>query len=880
MTERSSSGSSAEPSGAEDVSEENGVLEEDPFLSSENDALSEQPLDEGYLARDAQRRRFVGQVVKDTWRLVEPYRSQGGQGYLYRGQHIRLGTWFAIKLLPTELGSDLAWRRFDHEAQVTATLGEESEHIVRVLDKGEHRGMPFYVMPALRGVTLREYIPSDGLVLEEALTILRGVLRGLATAHERDVIHRDLKPENIFVETRGDHAHPWILDFGIARSQEHATTTVTGGAATSGTPLYLAPEYFTSHGTKPSKQADIYAVGMVAYEMLVGQNPWRDIPWAAVVGRYQAGVELEPLHTTDLGQAAGVPEPLSAVVAKALSNDPAQRYPDATSMLRAFETACTFDPRRLVGTRLKDRFRIERELGRGGMGVVYAAFDESRNERVAIKFAAPDPAHGDAGAAVIFQRFDHECEAHSAARGHPHIVVIRDKDRAEGFPYCVMDYVDGISFREFVGKTWTDDGAGWLAVVEALQQVAEALDHAHGQGVIHRDVKPSNIVMAREGSHATLVDFGLARAGASFQTRTGQALGTPGYQAPELLAGVKDQTGPASDQWALAAIAYRLLTGLRPGASRDPQAGGPGYEDVNVAKAAILGVAEARGANDLPARLERSVMRGLSHAPKERFPSCKALTNAIKAASAGATIGPPARRPSNEGSAAAPIAAPSEHPASARTTPTPRRRRAVIVATMLTAGVAALAVALSTQRSAPVTINAQTPSERTQTTVGEAGRSAPAPRSLASAAMPDGIETSEQAPAPTATPSIDAGAAGATLPLTITTTRNGTPRTGVAVRIDGKRVQTPFELRASPGQSFAVELVDRRFRRDRATCVATIDTDTCEIPLRRRPALGTRPADDDDDDAAAVEPDARPLMIYVGRKKTADEQPAAPAPAE
>jgi serine/threonine-protein kinase len=205
---------------------------------------------------------------------------------------------------------------------------------------------------------------------------------------------------------------------------------------------------------------------------------------------------------------------------------------------------------------LSDRYRIERELGAGGMATVYLAHDIKHRRQVAIKVLRPELA-----AMLGPERFLREIETTANLR-HPHILPLYDSGEAEGFLFYVMPLVEGESLRSRL------DRVKQLPIDEALgiaREVADALGYAHGRGIIHRDIKPENILL--EGGHAVVADFGIARAvsaaGAEKLTRTGMSVGTPSYMSPEQAAGEQDIDG-RSDLYALGCVLYEMLGGKPP----------------------------------------------------------------------------------------------------------------------------------------------------------------------------------------------------------------------------------------------------------------------------------------------------------------------------
>ncbi|MDH3459045.1 MAG: protein kinase, partial [Gemmatimonadota bacterium] len=213
------------------------------------------------------------------------------------------------------------------------------------------------------------------------------------------------------------------------------------------------------------------------------------------------------------------------------------------------------DLRHGLESALAHHYHIERELGRGGMAVVYLAQDLRHKRRVALKALLPDVA-----ALLGPDRFLREIEI-TAQLQHPNIVPVHDSGNVDGTLYYVMPHIEGESLRDRLKRS---KQLPLDEVVQLVREVADALQYAHERGVIHRDVKPENILLS--AGHAQVADFGIARAvsaaGASSLTQTGGVLGTPAYMAPEQAAGLPDVDGRA-DLYALASVAHECLAGTR-----------------------------------------------------------------------------------------------------------------------------------------------------------------------------------------------------------------------------------------------------------------------------------------------------------------------------
>ena len=207
-------------------------------------------------------------------------------------------------------------------------------------------------------------------------------------------------------------------------------------------------------------------------------------------------------------------------------------------------------------------YEVEAVLGTGGMGVVFKARHVRLNRVVALKMALAGAYAG----ARERERFQREAESIAALR-HPNVVQIHDVGDSHGKPYFTMEYVEGGSLAEkLAGTPLPVRNAAAL-----LANLAAAVHAAHASGIVHRDLKPANILLAADGT-PKISDFGLARrlGGEAGLTRTGTALGTPSYMAPEQAKGTTGAVGPSADVYALGAILYELLTGRPPFRAESP----------------------------------------------------------------------------------------------------------------------------------------------------------------------------------------------------------------------------------------------------------------------------------------------------------------------
>jgi serine/threonine-protein kinase len=267
-----------------------------------------------------------------------------------------------------------------------------------------------------------------------------------------------------------------------------------------------------------------------------------------------------------------------------------------------------------LATALAGRYHIEREIGRGGMATVHLARDLRHDRWVAIKVLREELA-----AAVGAERFLEEIRV-TASLQHPHILPLFDSGSAEGLVWYVMPFVEGETLRSRLARERR------LPVEDAVQlvrEMADALDYAHRHGIVHRDVKPENVLL--QSGHALVADFGIAlaleHAGAGRLTRTGITLGTPSYMAPEQAAGDRP-VDARTDVYALGAVLHEMLAGGSPFEAASHQEVGRRLADGPVVELA------ARRADVSPS-LDAAVRRALAKQPDDRFPSAGAFATAL-----------------------------------------------------------------------------------------------------------------------------------------------------------------------------------------------------------------------------------------------------------
>jgi eukaryotic-like serine/threonine-protein kinase len=383
---------------------------------------------------------------------------------------------------------------------------------------------------------------------------------------------------------------------------------------------------------------------------------------------------------------------------------------------------------------IADRYELQQEVGRGGMGEVWLALDRELDRPVALKF------HDRQASEARFER-----EAHTAAAlSHPNIVRIYDYGLADGRPYLVLEHLAGGTLADRLASA---DALADSEAEQVARDIAAALAHAHAQGVVHRDLKPSNILFGADG-RAKLVDFGIARSSEQGTlTEAGSLLGTAAYMSPEQAAG-EAPIGAAADVYAFGVILFQMLTGRLPFEGDSP---------LELAFKHRTAAPPDLGSyrRDAPPRLASLVARALAKEPASRPPDGSALLEALDAAI-------PSQAPTEATAPLTKVVTPRWRP---------RQKAFAALAALVTAGFAAAWFALPAGESAPspapaghdsVSGSRSAPTEsEVSTGLGTIPPSAP-------------VSTTETQPATTATTSTTASTSATT---TATTTSSGSTTT-------------------------------------------------------------------------------------------------------
>ena len=364
---------------------------------------------------------------------IERELSGAGMSRVFVAIDRALGRRVVIKVLPPELTAGVNRERFRREIQVAAQL--QHPHIVTLLSAGEDGEILYYTMPFIEGESLRTALEKGPLSVRDVVRILHDVVDALAYAHARGVIHRDIKPGNIL--KLGQHA--MVTDFGVAKALNAAmpVSGITTAGMAIGTPAYMAPEQLAGDPAADHR-LDIYAVGLLAYELLTGESPFTG-PSPQATMAAQLTRDPEPLYLC----CPDVPPPLSAIIMQCLAKDPASRPPTAEALMSALDSITTSsgDIKHPLSPTLPAVTRRKRQLTAGvaiGTVVIGAAVVFFASQR------ADEPAIADAHG-----RNDSAAVAGSAA---PAAAKSRPREEAAAPVPVVLTRADSVAIADAVRK--------------------------------------------------------------------------------------------------------------------------------------------------------------------------------------------------------------------------------------------------------------------------------------------------------------------------------------------------------------------------------------------------------------------------------------------
>ena len=561
--------------------------------------------------------------VFGRYRLLGVLRS-GSTGTVYRAHDTMMSRDVAIKVLSPELAAEPGCQeRFRREVSIAAQLNDPN--IIPLYEAGEIEGRLYLVMPAVPdGITVQDLLRRDGPTHPAvAARVIVQVASALEAAHVAGLVHGDIKASSLLV----GGAFVYLIDFGA---------TPTGGDTA-------------------DVRTDIYALTAVLYECLTGQP--------AIAG------EDGPPKPTDVDPA--IPAGFDGVIARGMAEDLDDRYQTARELAAATHNALTAtaaaDASGAVATKEVEfgRYRLFEKLGQGSMGAVYRAHDTALGRDVAIKLLQPELA-AEPGFQERFRR-----EAYAAARlASPNIIPIYETGEFDGRLYLVMPIIDGVDLNKVLKS---DGPMSPQKAVRVVEQVAAALDAAHKSGLVHRDVKPSNLLMVGE-DFVYLIDFGLVHeAGAGRLTLTNVAPGSPAYMAPERFNAGKSVDARA-DVYSLTCVLYECLTGRLPFSGGGVEGLAAAHRTDEPPKPSSLDPA-------IPAAFDGVIARGMAKEADDRYQSAHELAVAARAALTDVHAAPPIPVRLNE------FAVPNEEDTAPTIPSPPRTRRRGAILTLAAVGV-------------------------------------------------------------------------------------------------------------------------------------------------------------------------------------------------
>ena len=282
-----------------------------------------------------------GSVILDKYRIVGKV-GQGGMGAVYKAIHLAFDEMRALKVISQELMSDeLFVKRFKHEAVITRRLQHPNAVRVDDIDEAED-GRPFIVMEFIEGRSLKKLIHEEGpMPVPRACFIIKQVCRALEAAHRLGMIHRDIKPDNIALIDTPEGEVAKVLDFGIAKVKESrggdAGMTMTGAGVVIGTPQYMSPEQaMGKRGDELDGRSDLYSLGMVMYQMLTGDLPFKA---ETTMEMLLAHLQKQPTPIRELRPDLQIPDSIAQVVMRTLEKDPEMRPASAKALIEEIERA-------------------------------------------------------------------------------------------------------------------------------------------------------------------------------------------------------------------------------------------------------------------------------------------------------------------------------------------------------------------------------------------------------------------------------------------------------------------------------------------------------------------------------------------------------------
>lgn len=480
--------------------------------------------------------------------------GRGGMGVVYKARQLATNRPVALKLIRDgALASPEERARFRIEAEAASRM--QHSNIVAIYDHGEHQGRAYFAMELVEGGSLDQQLRGQPQAPTYAAELVRTLAAAVQHAHDQQVVHRDLKPANILLAPV-----PKITDFGLAKRLDSQSTAWTQDGAVLGTASYMAPEQAAGRVREIGPAVDVYALGAMLYELLIGRPPFEADSWNQTLDLV---LHEEPALPTQAR--AEIPRDLETICLKCLEKAPERRYASAGALAddlsrflagSAIAAVPLSQTERLARLAARDGLEIVGELGRGPRSTVYQALDGPLRQPVVVKVFAAG-----AGTRAEWEARHRPSAELRAALTHPQLIPAQRAGWWKGIPYLAAEFAPHGSLAARLA------GRRPFPVRDALrltELVAEIVCYLHRQGVVHGNLKPSNILLGADGM-PRLID--LRSTGGLFQGSLPSGDSDPaglGYLAPELLESPDAELRPYTDIYGLGLILYEMLTGRPP----------------------------------------------------------------------------------------------------------------------------------------------------------------------------------------------------------------------------------------------------------------------------------------------------------------------------
>ncbi|MEZ4886405.1 MAG: protein kinase [Chitinophagales bacterium] len=554
----------------------------------------------------------IGTTLYNGKYQIKSVIEEGGLGITYKANSIQLGIYVAVKELYLSgkcnrkennevfVKSELASKRFEDYKKKFVAEGRslaqfKHPNLIQVRDIVEENNTVYLIMDYVEDQTLETYVfERDGLAEEEALLYIRQIANALKQVHEKELLHKDIRPSNILITKEGK---PVLVGMGMT-GQFVQPTEDTGVQA----PNYASMEQYIAQYTKKDDSgpySDVYGIAATLYFCLIGEHP------SSAINRQHEDL-TPPKHIND-----SISDATNQAVLKGMAVKVENRYQTMEAFIAGITNKNNVQNQSALpsGTRLLDgKYRIDKVMGHGGFGITYQATMLSLNSRLVIKelFLPGYCARNEDNNVVLLSlslddynsfRKDFAEEGRKLARiNHPSIVKVQDVIEENNTVYLVTDYVEGQSLEERIDKK------GPVSEIEGLvytRQIAEGLIALHDEGILHKDIRPSNIIITRS-KQAILVGLGINKEKFPNNNHS-QAIGF----APLEQYSTEMRLGNYSDVYSLSATLYYALIGARPVSAFDRY-----YKNVAVLKDLNAEISE---------KTSHAVNRGISMKAAERY---------------------------------------------------------------------------------------------------------------------------------------------------------------------------------------------------------------------------------------------------------------------